>query len=102
VAGTIKPIASNLVYNGRKILFVPYFRPEGNYNISALYADDFSPADSGAITGGESGGASPAWYRGVSGGLLVPVSILPGYCFTYSPTETSAWTYGLAARCPET
>lgn len=102
VAGTIKPIASNLVYNGRKILFVPYFRPEGNYNVSALYADDFSPADDGTITGGATGGGGPAWYGGVSGGLLVPVSILPGYCGTYGPTVTNAWTYGLAARCPET
>lgn len=102
VAGIIKPIQSGLIYNGRRIIFVPFFRPEGNYNVSALYADDFSPADDGTIIGGATGGGGPAWYRGVSGGLLVPVSILPGFCFTYGPSVTGAWTYGLAVRCPAT
>jgi hypothetical protein len=100
VAGIIKPIATGLVYSGRRIIAVPFFRPEGNYKVAMLYEDDFSPADSGSLTAGGTDGNSPAWYRGVVGGLMIPSITFPGNCFIYGPTEGGSWGFGVSSTCP--
>ena len=77
LSGLAKTVASGLVYNGRKINFVVYIGSTGFYSRSAIFADDFTAADSGSIQGG-GGGMGPAswrliWFIGTTDGFIYQI-----------------------------